>query len=117
MLRIPCGGFVIVGRIANITAAMKQREQFTNLAVDPCNLVFLTGSIDGSIVSFIVNQQHGLANHLRTLMHRVLLQPLKQILQGARVLLDHQDHGYIVLANLIGIGRGSRLVEIANCVG
>ena len=105
------------GRVADIAAAVKQREQLADLAVDPRDFVTGIGGVDRGIVGLVVDQQHRLADHLRALMDGMLLQPFQQVLQRAGVLLDHQDHGHVVLPDLAGVGRGRRLVEIAQGVG
>ena len=104
-------------RVADIAAAMEQREQLADLAVDAGHLVARVGRIDRGIVGLVVDQQHRLADHLRALVDRMLLQPFQQVLQRAGVLLDHQDDGHVVLPDLAGVRRGRRLVEIAQGVG
>jgi hypothetical protein len=105
------------GRVADIAAAVEQREQLADLAVDPGDLVPGIGRVDRGVVGLVVDQQHRLADHLRALVDGMLLQPFQQVLQRAGVLLDHQDDGHVVLPDLAGVRGGRRLVEITQGVG
>ena len=105
------------GGIANIAAAVENRQKLADLAVDPGDLVACIGRVDRSVVGFIVDDQHRLFDHLRPLLDRVLLQPFQQVLQRAGVFLDHQNDRHVVLSDLAGVGGGGRLVEITQCVG
>ncbi len=83
-------------RITHVTAPPEQREKLTDLSVDARNLALTEFDIDRGIVSLIVDQQHRLVDHVGTMSCAVLLEPVHEVRQSTRILLDHQHHRHRV---------------------
>jgi len=60
--------------------------------------------IDRSVVSLVIDKQHRLINHLTVTASTIVLEPLQQIAECIRLLLDHENDRNLVGINLARVG-------------
>ena len=78
------------GRVADVATPIEEPEKLPDLAVDPGNLVLPMPDVDRGVVRLVVDQQHRLADRRGPALRVVSGQPLDEVAQRARVLLDHE---------------------------
>ena len=83
---------ISLATLADVVAPIEQAEQFADLAIDPRYLVQAVPDVDRGIVRLVIDEQHRLLDRVGAELRIVHLQPVDQIPERARVLLDH-EHG------------------------
>ena len=80
------------GRVADVAPAVEKREQLADLPVYPGDLVPAMPDVDRGVIGLVIDEKHRLPDGRRAPLRAVCLQPLDQVPECARVLLDDEDH-------------------------
>ncbi len=90
--------------VADIATPVKSVQKLADQPIGGCDFLLVVLGIDRSVVSLVINEQHRLINHLTVTASTIVLEPLQQVAECIRLLLDHENDRNLVGINLARVG-------------